>query len=414
MLEFLEKVDPEVAKAIRNEYKRIEEGLELIASENFASRAVMEAQGSIMTNKYAEGYPHHRYYGGCDFYDVVEDLARERAKKLFEADHVNVQPHSGTQANMAVYFATMKPGDILMGMQLSHGGHLSHGSSVNFTGMLYKIVSYGVDEETETINYENVREIAVKHKPKVIVAGASAYPRIIDFKKFREIADEVGAYLLCDIAHIAGLIAAKEHPSPMPFSQFVTSTTHKTLRGPRGGLIFCKEEFAKNVDKAVFPGIQGGPLMHIIAAKAVMFKEAMSKEWKEYQKQIVKNSKALAKGLLDNNFKLVSGGTDNHLILVNLSDKQYTGKDAEEALGKANITVNKNTIPSETRSPFIASGMRLGTPCVTTRGMKENEMNKIANFIAKVLNNINDNKIIEEVKKEVIKLCKDFSIYPNL
>ncbi|MHA1230782.1 MAG: serine hydroxymethyltransferase [Candidatus Helarchaeota archaeon] len=410
----MEKVDPEVAKALKNELKRQEEGLELIASENYATRAILEAQGCIMTNKYAEGYPGRRYYGGCEYYDIVENLARERAKKLFGADHANVQPHSGTQANMAVYFAVMQPGDTLMGMKLDHGGHLSHGSPVNFTGKLYNVVSYGVDEETETINYENVMELALKYKPKVIIAGASAYPRIIDFKKFREIADAVGAYLLCDIAHIAGLVAAKIHPSPLPHSQFVTATTQKTLRGPRGGFILCHTEFAKKIDSSVFPGVQGGPLMHEIAAKAVCFKVAMTKEWVEYQKQIVKNSKALAKTLLDNGFKLVSGGTDNHLMLVNLSDKDYTGKDAEEALEKANITLNKNTIPFEKRSPFITSGIRIGTPCVTSRGMKENEMIRIANMITRVLNNINDTNVIKSVKKEVLKLCKEFPLYPGL
>ncbi|MHA1251251.1 MAG: serine hydroxymethyltransferase [Candidatus Helarchaeota archaeon] len=414
MLEYIEKVDPEVAKALKNELKRQEEGLELIASENYATRAILEAQGCIMTNKYAEGYPGRRYYGGCEYYDIVENLARERAKKLFGADHANVQPHSGTQANMAVYFAVMQPGDTLMGMKLDHGGHLSHGSPVNFTGKLYNVVSYGVDEETETINYENVMELALKYKPKVIIAGASAYPRIIDFKKFREIADAVGAYLLCDIAHIAGLVAAKIHPSPLPHSQFVTATTQKTLRGPRGGFILCHTEFAKKIDSSVFPGVQGGPLMHEIAAKAVCFKVAMTKEWVEYQKQIVKNSKALAKTLLDNGFKLVSGGTDNHLMLVNLSDKDYTGKDAEEALEKANITLNKNTIPFEKRSPFITSGIRIGTPCVTSRGMKENEMIRIANMITRVLNNINDTNVIKSVKKEVLKLCKEFPLYPGL
>jgi len=414
MIEHIEKIDPEVAKALRNELKRQEEGLQLIASENYATIAILEAQGCIMTNKYAEGYPGRRYYGGCEYYDIVENLAIERAKKLFGAEHANVQPHSGTQANMAVYFSVIEPGDTIMGMKLDHGGHLSHGSPVNFTGKLYKVVSYGVDEETETINYENVLELAKKYKPKIIITGASAYPRKIEFKKFKEIADEVGAYLLCDIAHIAGLISAKLHPNPTEYAHFVTGTTQKTLRGPRGGFILCKQDYAKSIDKAVFPGIQGGPLMHEIAAKAVCFKQAMSKEWRKYQEQIIKNAKAIAKGLMDNGFKLVSGGTDNHLLLVNLSDKEYTGKDAEEALGKANITLNKNTIPFEKRSPFITSGIRIGTPCVTSRGMKENEMYMIAEFITRVLNNINDNKVIQEVKKEVIKLCKEFPVYPNL
>jgi len=414
LLKYINEIDPEVAKALKNELKRQEEVLELIASENYAPMAILEAQGCVMTNKYAEGYPGHRYYGGCKYYDIVEDLARERAKQLFGAEHVNVQPHSGTQANMAVYFAVIKPGDTLMGMKLDHGGHLSHGSPVNFTGKLYNTVSYGVDEETEMINYENIMELAIKYKPKIIIAGASAYPRTIDFKKFKEVADEVGAYLLSDIAHIAGLVAAKIHPNPIKYSQFVTGTTQKTLRGPRGGYIFCFKEFAKKIDSSVFPGVQGGPLMHEIAAKAVCFKYAMTKEWKEYQKQIVKNAKAMANALLDNGFKLVSGGTDNHLMLVNLSDKDYTGKDAEEALEKANITLNKNTIPFEKRSPFITSGIRIGTPCITSRGMKENEMNIIANLITRVLNNINDKSVIEEVKKEVLKLCKDFPIYPDL
>jgi glycine hydroxymethyltransferase len=414
MFKNIEKVDPKVADALKKELKRSIEGLELIASENYADRAILEAQGCIMTNKYAEGYPGHRYYGGCEFYDVVEDLARERVKKLFKADHANVQPHSGTQANMAVYFSVMKPGDTLMGMKLSHGGHLSHGSPVNFTGKLYNIVAYGVDRETETINYESVRELALEHKPKIIIAGASAYPRIIDFKKFREIADEVDAYLLCDIAHIAGLISADLHPNPTPHSQFVSFTTQKTLRGPRGGIILCKEEFAKSVDKAVFPGTQGGPLMHEIAAKAVCFKEAMSKSWKEYQNQIIKNAKKIADVLMDNSFKLVSRGTDNHLLLVNLSEKDYTGKDAEEALEQANITLNKNTIPFDERSPFITSGIRIGTPCVTSRGMKESQMEIIANLITQVLNNIHDKKTINNVRKEVIKLCKEFPIYSDL
>ena len=414
MLKYIEKADPEIAKALKKELKRSQEGLELIASENYASRAILEAQGSIMTNKYAEGYPGHRYYGGCEFYDVVENLALDRLKKLFGADHANVQPHSGTQANMAVYFSVLKPKDTIMSMKLSHGGHLSHGSSVNFSGKLYNIVSYGVDKETEIINYDNVMELAKKHKPKIIIAGASAYPRIIHFQKFKEIADEVGAYLLCDVAHIAGLIAAKLHPNPTEHSQFVTATTQKTLRGPRGGFILCQKEFAKKVNSAVFPGTQGGPLMHEIVAKAVCFKLAMTKEWKEYQNQIIKNAKTLAKGILDNGFKLVSGGTDNHLMLVDLSEKDYTGKDAEEALEKANITLNKNTIPYEKRSPFITSGIRIGTPCITSRGMKENEMNRITNQICKVLNNINNKKIINEVKKDVIQLCKEFPLYPDL
>ncbi len=407
----LKDFDPEVYQAIENEKRREMYGLELIASENFVSEAVMEAQGSVMTNKYAEGYPSKRYYGGCEYVDVVENLAIERAKKLFGAEHVNVQPHSGSQANMAVYMATLQPGDRLLGMDLTNGGHLTHGARVNFSGKLYLSFGYGVNPETGMIDYDEVAEIVQEFKPRLIVCGASAYPRIIDFKKFREIADSVDAYLMADIAHIAGLVAAGLHPSPIPYCEFVTTTTHKTLRGPRGGMIMTKEFFAKPIDKMVFPGMQGGPLMHVIAAKAVCFKEALSDEFKEYQKQVVKNAKRLAEVLMDNGFKLVSGGTDNHLMLVDLTNKNITGKEAEEALGKVGITVNKNTIPGETRSPFVASGIRIGTPAVTTRGMKEKEMEKIGEFITEVLNNIGDEKKYNMIKEEVKKLCEEFMFY---
>ena len=407
----LKDFDPEVYQAIENEKRREMYGLELIASENFVSEAVMEAQGSVMTNKYAEGYPSKRYYGGCEYVDVVENLAIERAKKLFGAEHVNVQPHSGSQANMAVYMATLQPGDRLLGMDLTNGGHLTHGARVNFSGKLYLSFGYGVNPETGMIDYDEVAEIVQEFKPRLIVCGASAYPRIIDFKKFREIADSVDAYLMADIAHIAGLVAAGLHPSPIPYCEFVTTTTHKTLRGPRGGMIMTKGFFAKPIDKMVFPGMQGGPLMHVIAAKAVCFKEALSDEFKEYQKQVVKNAKRLAEVLMDNGFKLVSGGTDNHLMLVDLTNKNITGKEAEEALGKVGITVNKNTIPGETRSPFVASGIRIGTPAVTTRGMKEKEMEKIGEFITEVLNNIGDEKKYNMIKEEVKKLCEEFMFY---
>jgi len=366
--------DPEIAEAIKSELKRQQNKIELIASENFISIAVMAAMGSPLTNKYAEGYPGKRYYGGCEYIDVVESIAIERAKKLFGAEHANVQPHSGAQANMAVYFAVLNPGDTILGMNLSHGGHLTHGSPVNFSGKLYNIVSYGVDPETETINYDEVLRLAKEHRPKLILAGASAYPRVIDFKKFREIADEVGAYLMVDMAHIAGLVAAGLHPSPVEYADFVTTTTHKTLRGPRGGLILCKEKYAKLIDKTIFPGIQGGPLEHVIAAKAVALKEAMTEEFKNYQVQILKNAKALSTRLIERGFRLVSGGTDNHLMLVDLRNKGITGKDAEKILDEHNITCNKNAIPFDTQSPMITSGIRLGTPAVTTRGFKEEDM----------------------------------------
>jgi glycine hydroxymethyltransferase len=409
----LKDIDPEIYKAIENERRREKECLELIASENFVSDAVMEAQKSVMTNKYAEGYPGRRYYGGCQFVDVAESLAIERAKRLFGCEHVNVQPHSGTQANMAVYFACLDIGDTMLSMKLSHGGHLSHGSPVSFSGKYFNVVFYGVDRKTERIDYGEVLRIAKECRPKLIICGASAYPRIIDFKRFKKIADEVGAYLLADIAHIAGLVAAKLHPDPVPYADFVTTTTHKTLRGPRSGVIMCKEKYAKMIDRMVFPGIQGGPFMHTIAAKAVCFAQALKPEFKEYQKQIIKNAKALAEELKEEGFRLVSGGTDNHLMLVDLTDKGITGKDAEETLGKAGIVVNKNTIPFETRSPFITSGLRIGTPAVTTRGMKEEEMNQIAKWIGEILKDIKDEKAIARVREEVKELCDRFPLYKH-
>jgi len=413
-LNFLNDADPEIASAINDELERQRNGLELIAAENFASPAVMEAYNNVMTNKYAEGYPGKRYYGGCTFVDVAENLARDRCKALFGAEHVNVQPHSGSQANMAVYLALIKPGDTVMGMALNHGGHLSHGSPVNFSGKVYNVVHYGVNRETEMLDYGEMLEIAKKCSPKIIVTGASAYPRTIDFKALREVADEVGAYLMADIAHIAGLVAAGVHPSPIPYADVVTTTTHKTLRGPRGGVVMCKEEIAPAIDRAVFPGVQGGPLMHVIAAKAVAFKEALTPEFKIYQQQIVKNAAAIAKTLLDQNFELVSGGTDNHLMLVKLLNMPYSGKDAEAALERAKITLNKNTIPFDPTSPFITSGIRIGTPAVTTRGMKEEEMVQIANMIASVLRNIDDENAIARVRDEVAELCQRFPLYPEL
>lgn len=406
----LKTTDPEIYEVMRRETERQRNKLNLIASENYASRAVLQAQGSIMTNKYAEGYPGKRYYGGCEFVDEAEILAIERAKKLFKAEHVNVQPHSGSQANMAVYLAFLKPGDTIMSMDLSHGGHLSHGSPVNFSGKLFNIVPYGVSRETRTIDYDNLMQLARKHKPKLIVSGASAYPREIDFKRFREIADVAGAFLLADIAHIAGLVVAGIHSDPVPYADFVTTTTHKTLRGPRGGMIMCRAEYAKEIDKTVFPGIQGGPLMHVIAAKAVAFKEAMNKDFIEYQKQIVKNAKKIASELSKHGFELVSGGTDNHLMLVDLTPLDITGKDAEAKLGEAGIILNKNTIPFETRSPFITSGIRIGTPAATTRGMKEKEMAAIARAIGDILRNMDDAKKLKHVQKNVLELCKQFPI----
>ena len=407
--ELVQPVDPELAEAIFLEKNRQNSKIELIASENFVSPAVMAAQGSVLTNKYAEGYPGKRYYGGCEFVDIAENLARDRVKKLFGAEHANVQPHSGANANTAVYFAMLEPGDTVLGMNLNHGGHLSHGSPVNISGKYFNFEAYGVEEGTEVIDYDKVLARAKETKPKMIVAGASAYPRTLDFKKFREIADEVGAYLMVDMAHIAGLVAAGLHPNPVEYADFVTTTTHKTLRGPRGGLILCKEDYAKQIDKAMFPGIQGGPLMHVIAAKAVCFHEALQPEFKEYQKQIVANAQALASGLQNQGFRLVSGGIDNHLMLIDVKSKGITGKDAEKMLDDANVTVNKNTIPFETESPFITSGIRVGTPAVTSRGMKEAEMGEIAAIFETVLL-----KKDEEKAKEMVKALTDrFPLYAD-
>lgn len=412
-LENLFRDDREVYDAIEAERKRQNEGIELIASENFVSKSVLEAAGSVMTNKYAEGYPDKRYYGGCECVDIVEKLAIERAKKIFNVKYVNVQPHSGSQANMGVYKALLNLGDVILGMRLDHGGHLTHGKNVNFSGKDYTVYSYSVRKEDEYIDYDEVEKIAMEVKPKLMVAGASAYPRVIDFKKFREIADKVGAYLMVDMAHIAGLVAAGEHPSPIPYAHVVTTTTHKTLRGPRGGVIMTNdEEIAKKIDKAIFPGIQGGPLMHIIAAKAVAFKQALSPEFKEYQHQIVKNAKALAEVLEKGGLRLVSGGTDNHMILVDLkSSKGLTGQAVEKALDKAGITVNKNGIPYDTEKPMVTSGIRIGTPAVTTRGMKEKEMEEIGNFILETIENINDDKKLSEIKERVKELCLKFPLY---
>jgi len=412
-MSILESFDPEIASAIQRETERQEYNLELIASENFVSEAVLEAQGSILTNKYAEGYPGKRYYGGCHQVDIIEQLAIDRAKELFGAEHANVQPHSGSQANMAVYFAACKPGDTILGMNLAHGGHLTHGSPVNFSGKLFNIVPYGVSQGTETIDYEEVERLAVEHKPKMIVVGASAYPRIIDFPAFRAIADKVGAVVMVDMAHFAGLVAAGVHPNPVPYAEFVTTTTHKTLRGPRGGMILCREEFAKTLNSQIFPGIQGGPLMHSIAAKAVAFKEALQPEFKVYQQQIVKNAKALAEALMANGFKLTSNGTDNHLMLINFTGTDITGKAAEEALDKAGITVNKNTVPFETRSPFVTSGIRVGTPAATTHGLKEAEMVTVAGFIADVIANMGDEQKLLQIKSSVNELMKRFPLYQN-
>lgn len=411
-MKYIKDYDLEVYNAILEEEKRQEEGIELIASENFVSKAVMEAAGSVFTNKYAEGYPERRYYGGCVNADTVEQLAIDRLKKIFGAKFANVQPHSGSQANMGVYVSLLEAGDKILGMGLSSGGHLTHGYKVNFSGKNYIGIEYGLNPETELLDYDEVRRFAVQEKPKIIVAGASAYSRIIDFKKFREIADEVGAYLMVDMAHIAGLVAAGEHPNPMEYADIVTSTTHKTMRGPRGGIILTNnEEIAKKIDKAIFPGIQGGPLMHIIAAKAVAFKEALSPEFKEYQKQVVKNAKAMADALVKGGLRIVSGGTDNHLMLVDLRPKGVTGKLAEESLEKAGITCNKNAIPNDPEKPFITSGVRLGTPAITARGMKEDESVKIAEMIIKVLENVNDDEKIAEVRNEVLKLTEKFPLY---
>ncbi len=408
------QTDPEIAGILKEEYQRQNGQIELIASENFTSPAVMAAMGSVLTNKYAEGYPGRRYYGGCEVVDRAEELARARAKKLFGCEHVNVQPHAGSQANMAVYFTALKPGDTILAMNLTDGGHLTHGSPVNFSGKLYNIVPYGVRRDTETIDFDQVRDLAGKHHPKMIVCGASAYPRVIDAAKFREIADEVGALVMFDIAHIAGLVAAGVHPSPIPHCDFVTTTTHKTLRGPRGGMIMCKEPYAKKIDSAVFPGMQGGPLMHVIAAKAVAFGEALRPEFKTYQEAIVANCKRLAGGLLARGFRLVSGGTDNHLILLDLTNKGVTGKDAQIALDRAGITANKNTIPFETQSPMVTSGVRMGTAAVTTRGFGLEEMDRIAGWIDRVISHISDDEALKKVRAEITELCASKPLYPGL
>nr|WP_207683620.1 serine hydroxymethyltransferase [Desulfonema magnum] len=410
-MKFIENTDPDIAEVIANELNRQKSTLELIASENIASRAVMAVQGSVLTNKYAEGYPDKRYYGGCEYVDVAEKLAIARAKELFNAEYVNVQPHSGSQANMAVYFALLEPGDTVLGMNLSHGGHLTHGSPASFSGKLFNFVHYGVREDTGVIDYEEVARLAEKHKPRMIVTGASAYPRIIDFEAFGQIAKSAGAYLMVDMAHIAGLVAAGVHPSPVLFADVVTSTTHKTLRGPRGGLILSKAEHAKKLSSQIFPGIQGGPLMHVIAAKALSFKEALGESFRNYQTDILKNAKTFAKHLTEEDITLVSGGTDNHMMLADLRRLGVTGKDAEEALGRAGITVNKNSIPYDTQKPFITSGIRIGTPAVTTRGMKPPEMAVIAKLIVDVLKNMNDNRVTERVRGKVHEICEAFPIY---
>ncbi len=413
-MEQLKKQDPEIKKWIDEELKRQQDNIELIASENFVSPAVLDALGTVLTNKYAEGYPGRRYYGGCEFVDQVENIARERAKKLFGAEHANVQPHSGAQANMAVYSVVLQPGDTVLGMNLSHGGHLTHGSPVNFSGKLYKFVEYGVDPETHTINYEEVRKLALEHRPKLLVVGASAYPRFIDFKRMKEIADEAGCPMMVDMAHIAGLVATGHHPSPIPYADFVTTTTHKTLRGPRGGMILCKEKYARDVDKAIFPGIQGGPLMHVIAAKAVALGEALTEDFKAYSKQVISNAGALAQALKDQGMTLVSGGTDNHLILIDVRNLQLTGKKAEALLDEIRITVNKNTIPFDPESPFVTSGIRIGTPAVTTRGMDEAAMKEIAQIMAMTLKNPEDEGVKEEARKRVAALTTKFPLYQNL
>jgi glycine hydroxymethyltransferase len=409
----LEETDAEIAAAIRSERHRQNSGLELIASENFVSQAVLEAAGSVLTNKYAEGYPGKRYYGGCEFVDVAESLAIARAKQLFGADHANVQPHSGAQANMSVYFTLLKPGDTVLGMNLAHGGHLTHGHPLNFSGKLYTIVPYGVRQDDQRIDYDELERLAHEHKPKMIMVGASAYPRVIDFERIGAVGRAVGAPVVTDMAHIAGLVAAKIHPSPVPHSDFVTTTTHKTLRGPRGGMVLCRAQYAKDLDRALFPGVQGGPLMHIIAAKAVCFKEAMEPDFAGYQRQIVANAQRLARALATGGFRLVSGGTDNHLMLVDVFSKGITGKVAEAALGKAGITVNKNAIPFDQNPPMVASGIRIGTPAVTSRGMREPEMDKIAEFIGRALASPDDDKMLEAVRVEVEGLCRKFPLYPE-
>ncbi len=410
-ISLIEQTDPEIAEALKSELSRQQNNIELIASENFVSPAVMAAAGSHLTNKYAEGYPAHRYYGGCRYVDIAEDLARERLKELFGCEYCNVQPHSGASANLAVLFAACQPGDTVMGMNLAHGGHLSHGSPVNISGKYFNIVPYGVKEGEEVIDYDEMEKIAAESKPKLIISGASAYPRVIDFKRIREICDKVGALMMVDIAHIAGLVAAGVHPSPIPYADFVTSTTHKTLRGPRGGVIMCKEEWGKAIDKAIFPGVQGGPLMHIIAAKAVAFKEALSPEFKDYQKQIILNASAMADEFKKLNVKMVSGGTDNHLILLNLTDKNITGKELERLLDEVHITVNKNAVPFDTQKPFVTSGIRIGTPAMTSRGMKESEARIIARLIAEIIDK--RESAFESVKTGVEKLCKAFPLYSD-
>jgi glycine hydroxymethyltransferase len=410
----LSAVDPEIAEAIRAEVQRQEDGLELIASENFVSLAVLEAAGSVMTNKYAEGYPGRRYYGGCEFVDVAESLAIARAKELFGADHANVQPHSGAQANMAVYLAMLKPGDTILGMNLAHGGHLTHGHPLNFSGKYFTIIPYGVRKDDERLDYDELERLAREHKPKMIVVGASAYSRQFDFARVRAIADEISALVMTDMAHIAGLVAAGVHPSPVPHSDFVTTTTHKTLRGPRGGMVLCRAQYAKDLDRALFPGVQGGPLMHIIAAKAVCFREALTAEFRDYQRQIVKNAARLATGLAGAGFRLVSGGTDNHLMLVDVFSRGLTGKVAEAALGRSGITVNKNAIPFDTNPPLTASGIRIGTPAVTTRGLREPEMDAIAGLIARVLAAPDDERVAADVRRDVLQLCRRFPLYPEL
>lgn len=413
MIQFdlISKSAPDVAEAMKAELKRQRDNIELIASENFVSEAVLAAMGSHLTNKYAEGYPSKRYYGGCEYVDVAENIARDKACELFGAEHANVQPHSGANANLGVYFSLLKPGDTILGMSLSHGGHLTHGSPVNMSGMYFNFVSYGVMPDTEMIDYDNIMEIAKKSRPKMIVAGASAYPRAIDFKKFREIADEVGALLMVDMAHIAGLVATGYHMNPVPYADVVTTTTHKTLRGPRGGMILCREKYAAAIDKGIFPGTQGGPLMHVIAAKAVCFEEALRPEFKEYQGRVVANAKAMAKSLTDNGIRLVSGGTDNHLMLVDLGTDGITGKELEKLLDRVNITANKNSVPNETRSPFITSGLRLGTPAATTRGLNEEDFTKVGALIAKMIKE--GESAVEEVSKEVAEITKKYPLYPE-
>jgi len=413
LLEHVKEVDPEIFKSLSLEFRRQQEHLEMIASENYTSYAVMEVQGSVLTNKYAEGLPYKRYYGGCEYVDMAEDLAIKRVKEIFGAEHANVQPHSGSQANQAVFFSQLQPGDTIMGMSLAHGGHLTHGAKVNLSGIVFNSVQYGVNPETELIDYDEVYRLAREHKPKMIVAGASAYSRIIDWAKFREIADEVGALLMVDMAHYAGLIAGGAYPSPVPYADFVTSTTHKTLRGPRGGFILSKEQYGKDIDKWVFPRLQGGPLMHVIAAKAVAFKEAMTPEFREYAHQTVKNAKVLAEELKAEGLRIVSGGTDSHIILVDLRPLGVKGNQAEEALGRANITVNKNAIPFDPEKPMVTSGIRLGTAALTTRGMKEDDMRRIAKNIVKVLKNLDNEKVIQEVKEDVLSLCSTYPLYPE-